>query len=116
MKRFSRTPWTAGDLRENIEFKNLTTAADGSGGFTETWSLLSKSRAYIEKVKGLETIESDQVQATGLHLIVCRYFVSDPVIDEKVIIYWGDVKFEIISVDNLQKRNQWFEILAIEKV
>jgi len=98
---------TAGKLRTLVTFQRKTLAADGAGGFTETWATLRVTRAHVVGLSGFERLMTDRINAETKDRIVCRYFAGlRP--DDRVMIE-GRV-YNITDVDDMERRKMWYKI------
>lgn len=66
--------YSAGQLREVATFDRLVKVSNLRGGFSEVWAPLATARAMVRPLSGREVLMHDRVNATGSHLLVCRYF------------------------------------------
>ena len=75
------------------------------------WVQVAEFYASIEPVAGREYFQAQQVQNSTTHRIRCRY---RPGINSKQQIRFRGRTFELQSVLNLEERNEWLEIMAVE--
>lgn len=109
----------AGELRTPVFFKRVLKSVD-KDAVKKTTEENIFGEGYAIKVKWVNAHGSDAFIALQMKLsepatITCRY---SPKINVDQLIYRGsDPKpYEIISIDNVEERNQWLEIKVKRKV
>ena len=103
----------AGKLRHKIELQSKSRLPDGIGGYTIDWETVAHPMAWIRPRSGTETVIGMQLQDETTHDIVIRYKASRNVTPEDRILF-GNRAFAIIAVINVEERNRWLQIRAIE--
>lgn len=109
----------AGELRTPVFFMRVDRADDDEG-----YSAQQKANVFgpgkVVRVKWVNAHGSDAFIALQMKLrepatITCRY---SPKITPELLVYRSsDPKpYEIISIDNVEERNQWLEIKVQRKV
>lgn len=99
----------AGMLREPVTFERKARVANGTGGWSETWSTVSGSatRAHVKALSGYERLQSDRVEAGTRWRMVVRYFAG--LIEEDRVIIRGRAH-NIRFINNMELRNRWLQI------
>lgn len=104
--------FTAADLRHRLTIQTLSQVSDGQGGFTESWVDGATLSAKIEPSKGWERFQAQQVATPVTHKITTRYR-SDLTTAHRLKL--GARIFRIKELLNVEERNQWLQIRAIEQ-
>ena len=99
--------YSAGMMRTPVTFQRKTRAADGAGGFTETWTTLRATRAHVMALSGFERMAADRVNAETKERIVCRYF-SGLTASDRVLIEGR--AHNITFVNDVERMKKWLEI------
>lgn len=107
----SKTALNASKLRHRIVIQGTVQAADGAGGYTETWETVATVWASIEPANGRERFIAMQTESHVTHIITCRY--NAEITTAKRILF-GTRKFDITEVLNIEERNTVLVIRAIE--
>ncbi len=102
---------SASDLRHRMTVQTLSQVGDGQGGFTETWTDGATLSAKIEPSKGWERFQAQQVATPVTHTITTRYR-TDLTTQHRLKL--GSRVFRIKELLNVEERNQWLRIKAIE--
>lgn len=100
---------TAGMLNTLISIERSTKVADGAGGYTETWALVSGSakRAFVKSFSGSERWQSERIEARTVLRIVCRYTANILQTDRVVI---RGKRYDIVAINNVEFADKWLEI------
>ena len=98
-----------GMLKTVIEFQTKARVANGSGGFTETWSAIAGApdRAHVKALSGSERFASDRVEAVTRWRATVRY--SSVIGDEDRAVIDGRY-FNVKFLNNIEMQNVWLEI------
>lgn len=96
-----------GDLRTKITLKKPTITKAAGGAQVVTWSTLATVWAKWINVHGSEVWQSQVVQAVSPATVLIRYRVD---VDTACSIFKGTDRYDIVSVDNIQERNEYLEI------
>lgn len=100
--------YTSRSLREIVSIQGLTRAADGMGGFTDTWAAVSgaPTRAMIEAAPGSERWGfMRQVPGNGYRMVT-RFF-SSATAAQRVI--WRGKEYGVLGVVDPDGRQDWLE-------
>lgn len=100
-----------GKLRHRVTIKEATTAADGQGGVTSTWSVVANVWAEIKPVLGLERFFRDGTAPATTMLVRIRYR-SD--VNTAQRLYYGSREFYIRGLRNLRERDRFLELTCEE--
>ncbi len=124
----------AGELRTPIIIEKYTETQNDNGYPIKTWvNVFGTGKVYRVKwvnAHGTEVFEAMRLELNEPATLTCRY---SPLIDPKKnsgskyrILYADDASktaaekeklcFEIISIDNVENRNQWMEIKVKRQV
>lgn len=96
-----------GDLRTWITIDQRPTEA-AAGGFTlPDWTALASVWAKWVNAHGSEVWAAQMVQAQAPATVLIRYR-SD--VDATCSVVKGGVRYEIVSLDNIQERGEWLEL------
>lgn len=104
---------TAGRLRHPIIIERKVRVADGAGGESVTWSVINNLKASIDPVSGSERFHSQRIQASITHRVLFRWFDGFRSSDR---INFNGRFFNVVFIRNLEERNRYFEVSAIEGV
>lgn len=108
----------AGELRTACYFKSATRNTGTSGSATPSYTNVfgegKKVKVKWVNAHGTEALTALQMTVKELATLTMRY---SPLINEKLFVFLGsDTKpFEIISIDNVEQRNEWLEIKVQRK-
>jgi SPP1 family predicted phage head-tail adaptor len=102
---------SSGELRHLVEFKAISATSDGAGGQTETLAVVASAYAKIDPKRGMERLSSGQMEAYTYYKVVCRY---DAAITPATRMVWDGKELNIKSVLNMDARNRFMEITAVE--
>ena len=103
--------YNAAMLRHTVKVQQRTQESDGAGGYTDAWSDLFTASAAINPAKGYERLQAMQMETHITHKMVMRY---DGRITTAHRILFGTRVFNIVEVLNVEERNMWLEITAVE--
>lgn len=99
-------------LRHRIEIQSVTRTEDGAGGFgPRVWSKFTDAWASIDPVSAWEKFQASQMETPITHKIVMRY---QPGIITAQRIKFGERYFNIVEVLNIEERNVFLKITAVE--
>ncbi|MBQ8992929.1 MAG: phage head closure protein [Turicibacter sp.] len=109
----------ASELRQRISIVDRVKQFDDAGSLTEDWQkgigfkVMHTVYAKIVPIGARDYFEamSNQMQVT--HRIVVRYL---PGINHKMLIKFKGRKLEIVRVINIDEKNKWLEIQAVESM
>lgn len=103
---------TASDLRHKLTIQTESEVSDGQGGTTKSWTDGATLSAKIEPSKGWERFQAQQVATPVTHKITTRYRAD---LTTKNRLKLGTRIFRIKELLNVEERNQWLQIRAIEQ-
>lgn len=101
----------AGDLRHKVAVQEEVTVSDGAGGSTLSWNTVFEPWAAINPASSFERNVAMQLSNPITHKITMRY---DSRIDAKKRIMFDGREFNIVEVLNVEERNIWLKIKAVE--
>lgn len=105
-----------GDLRHCIELKeNVRTGSDSRGQDEFQYVKRALLKAKFEYLRGNEALAFQQQYSAAIQRITTRYVRG---VNPKTTwqIHFNGRVFEIISIENVEERNQWWVFTAAEKV
>lgn len=102
---------TAGMLRNSIIWQERVSTPDGGGGTTTTWQDVATDRAMIKPLRGNERWQSQRTETNITHKIYMRY---KPNRTTEMRINYNGRLFQVKAILNIEERNKWFDIEAIE--
>lgn len=102
----------AGQLRQRITIKELTTTTDEYGQPLDTWTDVATTWTAIEPLQGREYFAADQVNAEVSTRIRIRYRTG---IDRTMKIVYGSAEFEILDVINPKFANVELQLMCKER-
>jgi SPP1 family predicted phage head-tail adaptor len=94
-----------GKLHHRLTLEAPVETADGGGGAVKNWQLVATLWGQIEPMSGAESSFGEQLEAGGTHRITLRY---NPAVSPLNRLRFGARIFDILSVLNLDEKNQWF--------
>jgi len=103
----------SGLLRHWVTIRTYTKTRDEYGAEIETWADFADTWASVEPLIGREYMAAKQISAEVSHKIRMRYIAG---LLPTMRIAWGSREFEIVSIINVQERNQEIVIMATEDV
>lgn len=101
----------AGKLRSSITVERAVSVADGQGGSSITWATYATIPAFVNPISGTERVYAMRLESTITHRIYIRYR-DDLLTSDRITI--GSRKFQIKAILNVEERNKWLEIDAVE--
>jgi SPP1 family predicted phage head-tail adaptor len=101
----------AGNFNKRLEIQSVIQAADGQGGYTDTWTSTAKVWGSIEPVKGYEKFQAMQLETQITHRIHIRFRTG---ITTKHRIVYDKRVFDIKEVINLDEDNLFLRLMAVE--
>lgn len=104
---------SAGKLRHSVNFETPTSTPDGYGGSSVAWDTVTPVtvRAFIKPMSGNERWQSQRLETNITHRIFIRYR-SD--LTSEMRINYGGRLMQVKALINIEERNKWFEIHAVE--
>lgn len=104
-----------GDLRHRITIEKYITTQNENGFDIEKWTPYKTVGASINNLWGKEFYAAKAVQAENTVEFICRYSKNLETLNTKEYrIFWNDRAFNITFIDNIQYKNKWLKIKAIE--
>lgn len=104
----------AGQLDRRLTPQTLTTADDGHGGQTETWTDGAPLWADMRELGGREALSANAVASRATYLVTTRYRTD---LTTRMRLVWAarSLTMEIVAVrDRPEGRNQWLELECVE--
>lgn len=101
----------AGLMNRRVILQTVTQAADGGGGFTDTWADTATLWANVEELTGSEGFEAQQTASSLSHRVTIRYRTVTP----QQRIKYGTRVLKINAVLNPGQLNERTELLCTEE-
>ena len=106
-----------GSLRHSVRLENPTLTADGDGGYTTSWAMLSPGivSASIEPAtqRSLERLVSNAVSSDASHVVTMRYHSG--VTTKTRVVFLGRT-LNVVGVQNIEERNEILRLACVEQV
>lgn len=101
--------YTAGMLKEPVEFQRKTNTTDGAGGFTAAWGAISgaPTRASVKALSGMERWASDRTEATSRWRVAVRFW--DGLLESDRVVIRGKA-YNIRFINNVELADKWLVI------
>ena len=103
-----------GDLRQTISIERRSDIADGGGGFTSSKTTIATMRAVVRPKSLREKVQAEQLEALSSYNIIVRYNATSAAILHDDTVKYGTKSMNIIGVRNIDERNRFIEIEAVE--
>lgn len=103
-----------GEYNKVVTIQENTQAADGMGGFTDSWGTvtgLASLRVAIWPVSARERIENQQIEHVITHRVRCWYRSA---ILPAMRVKWGSRYFKINSIVNPEEDNRMLDMICEE--
>ena len=104
-------PLKIGTLRNWLEVQSFTESRNSFGDVVRSWSTDETRWASVTPISGQEIFAQEQADARITHRIIVRYVSG---LNETQRLKEGSRIFNIIVVRNVQDRDVFQEVLAIE--
>jgi SPP1 family predicted phage head-tail adaptor len=99
----------AGDLNDRVVIERSTSASDGMGGQTVTWSTLYNLWANVKAVRGREAESLGRQVTVETYLITVRYGLTITTHDRAI---WSGKTMNIRSAQDREGTRRWLSIEA----
>ena len=99
------------NLRQQITLQTPAATVDSFGQHTRTWTTFATVWADIAPVGARELQAGDAANLQVTHRITIRW-LSDLTSDKRVL--FGSRVFQIVGIRNIEERNEYLELLALE--
>ena len=96
-----------GELRTPVTLQRRADATDIGGFQSPTWSTIAVVIAKWTGVHGSEAWTAQTVEAQRAATVLIRYRND---VDETCAVLLGSDRYEIVSIDNIQQRNEYLEL------
>jgi SPP1 family predicted phage head-tail adaptor len=97
------------DLNRRIAISNLVTTPTDTGGFTESWVLVTNTWAKIKNTSGTELMHADQLGATAFSDFTIRYRKG---LTELMRITYRGTEFQIRHINNIEEADEFMIVKA----
>lgn len=100
----------AGELRHPVVVMRATSADDGAGGQTLTWSTLSTIFCFVDKKDGQEFVKDGSRIRTFSKMMFVTWFGSDVLETDRLTFdgKWWNIR----NIENIKMRNKFIRITA----
>jgi SPP1 family predicted phage head-tail adaptor len=96
-----------GEMRTSVTLKNRSVTTDSGGARVPTYSTIATVWAKWANVHGSEVWAAESVNAIAPATVMIRYRSG---IDHTCVVVKGSDIYEIVSIDNIQERNEYLEL------
>jgi SPP1 family predicted phage head-tail adaptor len=96
-----------GELRTPVTLQSRIETADAGGFTSQSWSTIAAVMAKWTGVHGSEAWTAQTVEAERAATVLIRYLAG---VDETCAVLLGSDRYEIVSIDNIQQRNEYLEL------
>ena len=103
-------------LRNRVALQTGTDSKDGSGVPEQSWATTTTRWAEVRPLRGVEAFQAAQLNADVDHMVTMRYDATVGAATPKNRLLWGSRAFDILSVVNVDERDEWLEFLVREAV
>lgn len=107
---------TIGQLRQRVDVKNPTRAADGDGGYTDTWVAANPAAMWAQvepaTASNVERQVGNTIEAAISHIVTMRYHGE---VTTKTRLTQGGLTLAVRGVQDRDLKHEWL-ILACEEV
>jgi head-tail adaptor len=107
-----------GDFRHLVTFQGPgTPVPDGDGGWTTAWTDLTPATWHVSiepaTARDLERVAAGTVMSTASHIVKGRHH---PGVNTQTRMLFESRTFSITGVANLEERDIWMQLTAVEVV
>src|SRR5690606_12883749 len=99
-------------LRHRLTLERPVRAADGAGGFSESWALEAQLWGWLRPLSGGESVHAGRLAGRHGYEITIRYRAG---VDPSMRFRMGARVFEILSLENAGERGRWLRALCEER-
>lgn len=96
-----------GELRTLVTLQSRSVSFDSGGFQTPGWATIATVWARWTNVHGSEAWTASSLQAEQPATVLIRYQTG---VDTTCAVLKGSDRFEVVSVDNIQERNEYLEL------
>ena len=100
-----------GELRHRITFQKPVISTNENGFEIETYENYKTVWAKVSNLSGKEYFEAAAIQKEKTVKLLIRAGVN---VDESMRIFFNEKNYNIIFIDNINYRNKYIEIKALE--
>lgn len=100
-------PTNPGEMRTSVVIKSRTVSQTAGGYQTPTWATVATVWSRWSNVHGSEVWQAQAQGANAPATVLIRYRSG---VDTTCALEKGGVLYEIISMDNIQERNEYLEL------
>jgi SPP1 family predicted phage head-tail adaptor len=103
-----------GELRDQIQIQQQTTAQDDFGQPQSTWTTVLTAMSKIASITMAERFQTAQFVAQISHRITLRWPGAGVTIQGGMRVMFGTRIFQLQEVDNVEERNVTLHLLCLE--
>ena len=96
-----------GDMQTKVTLQSRSVTTDAGGFQVPAWSTIAQVWARWTNVHGSEAWIAASVEAEQAATVLIRYHSG---VDTTCAVLKGSDRFEIVSLDNIQDRNEYLEL------
>ncbi len=100
-------PTNPGEMRVPVTLQKRTVVMNAGGFPTPVWSNIAVVMAKWTNVHGSEVWAASQARAVQPASVWIRYRAD---LDTTCAVLKGSLRYEIVSMDNVQERNEYIEL------
>lgn len=101
-----------GQFNRRLEAQKLTTVRNDSGGFTETWTTVYTTLAYVGPVTSYRQLQQMQNVQTNSYEVQIRYTPTHEVSKDIRFLYEGEI-LVLNSVEEIKEGSKRFYSLTL---
>ncbi len=98
-----------GEMRTQITLQSVQLTKSAGGAQVRSYTDLTPAVVYSRWINahGTEAIQAQALQVQGLATVLIRYRAD---VNTRCVILKGSERYEILSIDNIQERNEYLEL------
>jgi SPP1 family predicted phage head-tail adaptor len=96
-----------GEMRTKITLQSRTTVQDAGGFSIPGWATIATVWSRWINAHGREILEAAIAQVDAPATVLIRYRND---VDTACAVLKGSLRYEIVSIDNIQERNEYLEL------
>lgn len=105
-----------GQLNRRLEAQKLTVVQNGSGGFTETWTTVYTTWAYVGPIKSMRDIIALQNVQENSYEAYIRFTPSHEVSKDIRFVYEGKILVLNSQQEYTEGRKRFLKLILVEQM
>jgi len=101
--------YCTGDLKHPVVIERGTDIDDGSGGTYAEWAVVETVYCAIKQKSGAEKFQQQDIRTVKTKSFITRYGADVTELDR--LVFNGQY-YNVRSVEDIDERNMWLEIIA----